>query len=97
MPSGALPFALIAAVAAIALWVVIRFPVIAPRTAAGVAGWVASALSLTIAARPAFTLIGALAGPVAALVVVEVASGVCTMLAVAWTTLWIVRFTATSH
>jgi hypothetical protein len=97
MPSDALPFVLIAAVAAIAVWVVIRFPSLAPRTAAGVAGWVASALSLTIAARPAFALLGSLAGPIAALVLVEVASGVCTMLAVAWTTLWIVRVTAASH
>lgn len=97
MPSGALPFALIGAVAGLALWLVIRFPAIAPRTAAGVAGWIAAALSLTSVARPAFAFLGALAGPVAALVLVEVVSGVCTMLAVAWTTLWIVRATATPH
>jgi hypothetical protein len=91
VPSGALPFTLIAAVAAIAYWVVVRFPALAPRTAVGVTGWLTAAVGLTFAARPAFAVLGPLAGPVAALVVVEVASGVCMMLAVAWTTLWVIR------
>lgn len=97
MPAGALPFVLIAAVAAIALWVVVRFPALAPRTALGVTGWVASALVLTLTARPAFAVLGAIAGPIPALVVVELASGVCMMLAVAWTTLWVIRTAAPSH
>lgn len=97
MPSGALPFVLIAAVAAIALWVVVRFPALAPRTAAGVTGWIAVALGLTIAARPTFALLGSITGPIAALVVVELGSGVCMMLAVAWTTLWVIRAAAPSH
>ena len=97
MPSGALPFLLIAAVAAIALWVVARFPGLAPRTVFGLTGWLTTALALTFAARPAFTLLGPIAGQVAALVIVELSSGVCMMLAVAWTTLWVIRAAATSH
>ena len=94
MLSGALPFLLIAAVASIALWVVARFPALAPRTAVGVTGWLAMAVALTVAARPTFVLLGRVAGPVPALVVVELASGVCMMLAVAWTTLWVMRAAA---
>jgi hypothetical protein len=97
VPSGALPFVLIAAVAAIALWVVVRFPALAPRTAAGVTGWLATAVGLTLAAKPTFALLGSVAGPVPALVVVELASGVCMMLSVAWTTLWVIRASAASH
>jgi hypothetical protein len=97
MPSGALPFLLIAAVAAIALWVVVRFPELAPRTVIGLTGWLTTALALTFAARPAFTVLGPIAGEVAALVIVELSSGVCMMLAVAWTTLWVIRAAATSH
>jgi hypothetical protein len=53
---------------------------------------------LTLAARPTFMLLGPIAGQVAALVVVEVTSGVCTMLAVAWTSLWVMRsLAATPH
>ena len=88
---------LIAAVAAIALWVVVRFPALAPRTALGVIAWVASALVLTLSARPAFVLLGSVAGPIPALVIIEIASGVCMMLAVAWTTLWVIRAAAPSH
>jgi hypothetical protein len=47
-----------------------------------------------LAARPTFALLGSVAGPIAALVIVEVASGVCMMLAVAWTTLWVIRASA---
>jgi hypothetical protein len=97
MPSGALPFLLIAAVAAIALWVVVRFPGLAPRTVVGLTGWLTTALALTFAARPAFTVLGPIAGQVPALVIVELSSGVCMMLAVAWTTLWVIRAAATSH
>jgi hypothetical protein len=86
---------LIAAVAAIALWVVVRFPRLAPRTAVGVFGWLASAVALTLVARPAFAVVGPITGPIAALVVVELASGVCMMLAVAWTTIWVIRASAT--
>ena len=91
MPSGALPLALVAAVAAIALWVVVRYPALAPRSVSGLSGWLAAAVTLTLAARPTFVLLGPIAGRVAALVVVEVTSGVCMMLAVAWTTLWVMR------
>jgi hypothetical protein len=94
VPSGALPLTLVAAVAAIAWWVVVRFPALAPRTAAGVTGWVGAAVGLTFAARPTFAVLGAITGPIAALVIVEVASGVCMMLAVAWTTLWVIRAAA---
>jgi hypothetical protein len=97
MPSDALPFLLIAAVAAIALWVVVRFPALAPQTVVGLTGWLTSALALTFAARPAFALLGPIAGQVAALVIVELSSGVCMMLAVAWTTLWVIRAAAPSH
>ena len=97
MPSGALPFLLIAAVAAIALWVVVRFPALAPRTAAGVFGWLGAAVALTLVAKPTFALLGGVTGPIAALVVVELASGVCMMLAVAWTTLWVIRASAPTH
>ena len=72
MPSGALPLTLVAAVAAIAYWVVVRFPTLAPRTAVGVTGWLTAAVGLTFAARPTFALLGPLAGQVAALVIVEV-------------------------
>lgn len=94
MPTGALPLTLVAAVAAIAYWVVVRYPALQPRTAVGVTGWLGAAVGFTFAARPTFTLLGSFAGPVAALVVVEVASGVCMMLAVAWTTLWVIRAAA---
>lgn len=97
MPSGVLPLTLVAAVAAIAVWVVVRFPALAPRTAAGVTGWLVGAVALTFAARPTFALLGPIAGEVAALVIVEVSSGVCMMLAVAWTTLWVIRASAASH
>jgi hypothetical protein len=97
VPSSALPFVLIAAVAAIALWVVVRYPSLAPRTAAGVMGWVASGVALTIAAKPSLALLRPLTGPVPALVVVELASGVCVMLALAWTTLWVVRASTAPH
>lgn len=91
MPSGVLPFVLVGAVAAIALWVVVRFPTLAPRSALGVSGWLMTAVSLTFGARPMFALLGSVAGPVPALVVVELVSGVCMMLAVAWATLWVIR------
>jgi len=97
MPSAALPLLLVAAVAAIALWVVVRFPALAPRTALGVIGWLAAAVALTLAAKPTFALLGPIAGPLPALVVVELASGVCMMLAVAWTTLWVIRAAAPTH
>ena len=91
MPAGALPLTLVAAVAAIALWVVVRYPSLAPRSVFGLTGWLVVAVTLTSAARPTFVLLGPIAGQVAALVVVEVTSGVCMMLAVAWTTLWVMR------
>lgn len=94
MPSGALPLTLVAAVAAIAYWIVVRFPALAPQTAVGVTVWLTAAVGLTVAAPPTFAMLGAIAGPVAALVFVEVASGVCMMLAVAWTTLWVIRAAA---
>lgn len=98
MPSGALPLALVAAVAAIALWVVVRYPALAPRSVVGLTAWLVAAMTLTVAARPTFALLGPIAGQVAALVFVELASGVCMMLAVAWTTLWVMRaLTATPH
>lgn len=98
MPSGALPLALIAAVAAIALWVVVRYPSLAPRSVLGLTAWLAAAIALTVSARPMFALLGPIAGQVAALVFVEVTSGVCMMLAVGWTTLWVMRaLTPTSH
>ena len=97
MPSGVLPLVLIAAVAAIAWWVVVRFPALAPRSVFGLTGWLGAALALTISARPTFALLGPIAGQVAALVVVEVTSGVCMMLAVAWTTMWVIRSASTSH
>jgi len=98
VPSGVLPLTLVAAVAAIALWVVVRFPALAPRSVVGLTGWLAAAMALTVSARPAFALLGPVAGQVAALVFVEVTSGVCMMLAVAWTTLWVMRVLAsTSH
>jgi hypothetical protein len=78
-------------VAAVALWVVVRFPALAPRTAVGVVGWLAAAVTLTLAARPVFVLIGPVAGPLPALVLVELGSGVCMMLSVAWTTRWIIQ------
>ena len=91
MPAGALPLTLVAAVAAIALWVVVRYPALAPRSVFGLTGWLVAAMAFTVAARPTFALLGPIAGQVAALVVVEVTSGVCMMLAVAWTTLWVMR------
>ena len=97
MSPAVLGLTLIAAVAAIALWVVVRFPALAPRTAVGVMGWLATALSLTVAARPTFAVLGSIAGPIAALVVVELASGVCLMLSVAWTTIWVIRAATPSH
>ena len=97
MPSSALPLMLIAAVAAIALWVVVRYPALAPRSAFGLTGWLTAAVALTMAAPSAFALLGPIAGQVAALVVVEVTSGVCMMLAVAWTTMWVIRAASTSH
>jgi len=97
VPSGALPLTLVAAIAAIALWVVVRFPALAPRSVFGLTGWLAAALALTVSARATFALLGPIAGKVAALVVVEVTSGVCMMLAAAWTTMWVIRATSTSH
>jgi len=97
VPSGVLPLALVAAVAAIALWVVVRYPALAPRSVFGLSGWLAAAVMLTLAARPTFVLLGPIAGRVAALVVVEVTSGVCMMLAVAWTTLWVMRSLAATQ
>jgi len=97
VPSGALPLTLVAAVAAIAYWVVVRFPALAPKTAAGVTSWLMAALGLTFAARPTFAALGPIAGRIAALVIVETASGVCMMLAVAWTTLWVIRAANASH
>ena len=91
MPSGALSLTLVAAVAAIALWVVVRYPSLAPRSVLGLTCWLVAAMALTAAARPTFALLGPIAGQVAALVFVEVTSGVCMMLAVAWTTLWVMR------
>jgi hypothetical protein len=87
---------LVAAVAAIALWVVVRYPALAPRSVFGLTGWLSAALTLTVAARPLFALLGPIAGQVAALVFVELTSGVCMMLAVAWTTLWVMRTLAAS-
>ena len=97
VPSGALPFVLIVSVAAIALWIVARFPALAPRSVAGVSGWLAAGLGLTFVAKPVFGVLGPVTGPVAALVLVELASGVCIMLAVAWTTLWVIRASAAPH
>ena len=97
MPSVALPLTLIAAVAAIACWVVVRFPALAPRTAVGVTSWLGAAVGLTLVAKPTFAALGSIAGPLAALVIVETASGVCMMLAVAWTTLWVIRAANVTH
>jgi hypothetical protein len=75
----------------------VRFPALAPRTALGVTGWLAAAVALTLGAQPLFALLVSAAGPIPALVIVELASGVCMMLAVAWTTLWIIRAAAVTH
>jgi hypothetical protein len=91
MSSGALPLVLVAAVAAMALWFVVRFPALGPRSVLGITGWLWTAVALTFAAKPAFAFLGPIAGPVPALVLVEVTSGVCMMLAVAWTTLWVIH------
>jgi hypothetical protein len=88
---------LIAAVAAIALWVVVRFPTLAPRSVVGLTAWLGAAIALTVAAKPTFAVLGPIAGQLAALVIVEITSGVCLMLAVAWTTMWVIRAASTPH
>jgi hypothetical protein len=77
--------------------VVVRYPALGPRSVFGLTGWLGAAMALTVSAKPSFALLGPIAGRVAALVIVETASGVCMMLAVAWMTMWVIRAASTPH
>jgi ABC-type uncharacterized transport system permease subunit len=82
---------LFAGASAIALWIVARFPRLAPASARGVTGWLAGAIAAFLYTPQAIMLVGRIGGRMAAAMLVALPSGVCIMLAVAWMMLWVIR------
>lgn len=87
MPPTAFVCVLALAAAALASWIAIRFPGIAPRSARGLVAWVAAALASTATTSPALEAVAARGGRALLPAFVALPSGVCVMLAAAWVVL----------
>jgi hypothetical protein len=82
---------LFAGAAAIALWIVVRFPQLAPQSGRGVTAWLVAASGAFVSTPPGIMLVGSIGGRIAAAMLVALPSGVCIMLSVAWMMLWVIR------
>ena len=82
---------LFAGAAAIALWVVVRVPRLAPQTGRGVTAWLVAAGVAAASTPPGIMLVGSVGGRIAAAMLVALPSGICIMLAVARMMLWDIR------
>jgi hypothetical protein len=77
--------------AAIALWIVARFPDAGPRSARGVSIALGAAILAFVGTPPAIMFVGGLAGAIAAALLVALPGGICILLAIAWMMLWVIR------
>lgn len=82
---------LFAGAAALALWIVARFPELAPRTGRGVSVGLGAAILAFVGTPPAIMVVGGLVGSVAAALLVALPGGICILLAIAWMMLWVIR------
>jgi hypothetical protein len=82
---------LFAGAAAIALWIVARFPEVGPRSARGVSLALGAAILAFVATPPLIMVVGGFAGSIGAALFVALPGGVCIMLAIAWMMLWVIR------
>src|SRR4051812_12415131 len=85
---------LFAGASAIALWIVARFPQLAPQSTRGVTGWLCAAILAFAATPQAIMLVGGVGGRMAAAFLVALPSGICIMLSIAWMMLWVIRSVA---
>jgi hypothetical protein len=77
--------------AAIALWIVARFPELAPRTPRGVTIGLGTAILAFVGTPPAIMFVGGLAGALVAALFVVLPGAICIFLAIAWMMLWVIR------
>ncbi len=77
--------------AAIALWIVARFPELAPSTPRGVSVGLGAAILAFVGTPPAIMIVGGLAGAVVAALLVVLPGAICIFLAIAWMMLWVIR------
>jgi hypothetical protein len=77
--------------AAIALWIVARFPKLAPSTGRGVSVGLGVAVVAFVGTPPAIMLVGRLTSAIVAAVFIVLPSGICICLAIAWMMLWVIR------
>jgi hypothetical protein len=77
--------------AAIALWIVARFPQLAPRSARGVSAGLGAALLAFVGTPPAIMLVGGVGGRIVAALFVALPGSVCILLGIAWMMLWVIR------
>ena len=77
--------------AAIALWIVARFPELAPRTPRGVTIGLGAAIVAFVGTPPAIMLVGGIGGAVIAALFVVLPGMTCIFLAIAWMMLWVIR------
>jgi hypothetical protein len=77
--------------AAIALWIVARFPELAPRSSRGVSIGVGAAILSFVGIPPAIMLVGGHAGAIVAALFVVLPGAICIFLAIAWMMLWVIR------
>ncbi len=82
---------LFAGAAAIALWIVARFPRLAPTTARGVSVGLGAAILAFVGTPPAIMVVGEIGGVIAAAMLVALPGGVCILVAIAWMMLWVIR------
>ena len=82
---------LFAGAAAIALWIVVRFPEATPQDARGVSIGLGTAVVTFLATPPLIMFVGGTAGAVVAATCIALPGGVLILLAVAWMMLWVIR------
>ena len=82
---------LFAGAAAIALWIVVRFPGCAPQGARGMSISLGLAIVAFLATPPAIMSVGSVAGAMVAAMCVALPGGVFILLVVAWMMLWVIR------
>jgi hypothetical protein len=82
---------LTAGAAVIALWIVARFPELAPRTTRGVSVGLGAAILAFVGIPPAIMLVGGHAGAIVAALFVVLPGAICIFLAIAWMMLWVIR------
>jgi hypothetical protein len=82
---------LFAGAAAIALWIVVRFPDCAPQGPRGVSISLGLAVVTFLATPPAIMSVGGAAGAIVAAMCVALPGGVFILLVIAWMMLWVIR------